>query len=169
LLGVEVEINFIDKHAFHCDIKFPELLYKQGLYPLLSEKLLIQVDTLDQEVNYESEIFILGKFEVYEPLRITPKSVILSQKLWTITQRKRLKGRDFFDVMFLLQNTSPDLPFLAQTFGTDDLGVIKSRILDYTANADFDYLADDMRPFLFTPEDASKIKHFRALFDQSFS
>src|SRR5690606_38859081 len=43
--GYEVEIRNVLKGAFHCYIRFPELLYKEGLSGHKEEKILIQLDT----------------------------------------------------------------------------------------------------------------------------
>ena len=164
--GFEIEIQFLNKLAFHCYVRFPRLLYEQGISPLEEEKILVQIDTFNQGVDYESEVFILDKFELFTPIRITPKNVILSQKLWTITQRKTLKGRDFYDIMFLLQNTTPDLAFLEVKFGTNDLTEVRKIIDQKLASVDFDKLAEDVRPFLLNAEDSSSIKHFRTFIEQ---
>lgn len=158
--GYLAEIHIIDKSTFHCYIKFPHLLYQQGLSLLEEEKILIQVDSFDQGVAYQPEVFILSKFEFFDQILTTPKPVILSQKLWTITQRKRLKGRDLYDTMFLLQNTQPDPEFLAAKFGTSNHNQIKKIVLDHLGQTDFATLAKDVRPFLHTPSEADKIKLF---------
>lgn len=158
--GYLVEIRFVTKGAFHCYIKFPDLLYQQGLSPQKGEKILIQVDTFDQKVNYESKVFILDKFDFFHQIKTTPKEVILAQKLWTITQRPRLKGRDFFDIMFLLQNTAIDPTFLQAKFGMLQIPEIITRILAELSEVDYTQLADDVRPFLLRPADADKIALF---------
>ncbi len=158
--GFLVEIKFISKGAFHCYIKFPDLLFKYGISPQKTEKILIQIDTFNQGVEYASNIFILDKFEFFTPIKVTPKDIILSQKLWTITQRTRLQGRDFFDIMFLLQTTQPNLNFLQRKFGNKKLSLIISKILSKLKNANYQNLANDIRPFLIDSNDANKIKLF---------
>lgn len=165
-LGYEVEIKVINKGVFRLDIKFPHLLFTHGLSPLEEEKILIQVDSFDQGIVYHPEVFVLNKFEFFDQILVTPKSVILSQKLWTITQRKRFKGRDFFDIMFLLQHTQPDLDFLEAKFSSRDLEVVKSLIFEHLKKANFDELAVDVKPFLHTPQDSEKIKLFEQFLDQ---
>ena len=41
LEGFDVEIRSVAKDAYRCYLKFPELLYEQGLSPLQDEKILI--------------------------------------------------------------------------------------------------------------------------------
>ena len=79
----------INKGAFHCKIKFSGLLQENKVSGFDELKILVQVDTFDQQVIYPTESYILNKFDIVKPITITPKSIILSQKLWTITQRAR--------------------------------------------------------------------------------
>ena len=46
LEGFEVEIRKVAKDAYRCYLKFPALLYKQGLSPFQEEKILIQLKYL---------------------------------------------------------------------------------------------------------------------------
>jgi len=121
---------------------------------------MIQLDTFDQGINYESEIFILDKFDLFEQIRVTPKSVILSQKLWTVTRRKQFKGRDFYDIMHLFQTTRPDMKFLKGKFKTHDFYKIKEIILKKIQLIDWNQLVKDVKPFLFNSKDAEKIRLF---------
>lgn len=166
-LGLTVEISIVSKGAFHCRIKFPNLLQVNDLSGYGEEKILIRVDTFDQKVSYQTESFVLNKFDITKPITVTPKSVILAQKLWTITNRARAKGRDFYDIIFLLQNTKPDKGFLEEKFGSGDMGGIQKKILDYLETLDFELLANDVRPFVMLDSDLDKIRHFRMIFEQA--
>lgn len=164
--GFDVEIRLVEKEAFYCYIKFPDILYKAGLSSHKQEKVMVRLDTFDQKVTYERTVFILDKFEFFDQILVTPKEVILSQKLWTITQRNQLKGRDFYDIMFLLQNTAPDKTFLKSKFGTDDLNKIRCIVLKHLKDVDFDELARDVAPFLLSPTEVDKVKNFKFFFEQ---
>lgn len=166
LLGFKVETKQIRRMAFHCDIKFPQLLFEQGLSAVKSEKILIQFGTFDQKVEYESNVFILSKFDVFDQIIVTPRDVILAQKLWTITQRKKAKGRDFYDIMFLWQNSLPDISFLRSKFGTDDFREIIDLIQRSIKYFNWNDLALDVKPFLYNKLDAQKIKDFPKFLEQ---
>lgn len=168
-LGYVIEIRFVSKAAFHCHIKFPDLLYKSGISAQKSEKILIQFDTFDQGVEYHPELFILDKFEFFTQIQATPKDILLSQKFWTITQRNRLKGRDFFDTMFLLQTAKPNLAFLQAKFGKQEMPEIIHEILNQLKDIDYSKLADDVRPFLLNPSEADKITLFPNFLKQMLS
>jgi hypothetical protein len=61
LEGFLVEANLVAKEAFHCDLRFPELLFQQGLSPHQQERILILLDTVAQAYDYPPEIKILNK------------------------------------------------------------------------------------------------------------
>lgn len=165
--GLNVEIRVVNKGAFHCLIKFPTVLQINSLTPHDAEKVLIQVDTFDQQVPYGTENYILNKFDITKPIIITPKSIILSQKLWTITNRERAKGRDYYDIVFLLQNTKPDKEFLFAKFMTRELSEVKATIMKHLDSLNFEMLSNDVKPFLLDETDVDKIKYFKRFFEQT--
>ncbi|MEI6887406.1 MAG: nucleotidyl transferase AbiEii/AbiGii toxin family protein [bacterium] len=165
--GFEVEITITKTMVLHCKIKFPKILQMNNLSPLESEKILIQVDTFDQKVSYETETYILNKFDITKPIIVTPKNVILSQKLWTITNREKAKGRDFYDISFLLQTTKPDPKFLFDKFNTDNFAGVKKQILEYISNLDFEMLSKEVKPFLLNDDDVNKVRSFKQIFEQA--
>ena len=112
--GCEVEISFSGKAAFRCNIRLPRLLYEQGLSRIASEKILIQLDTENQGFDFVPEKVFINKFDVFRPILVTPIDILLSQKIITAFNRKRPKGRDFYDIMFLIGKTRPNYDFLFQ-------------------------------------------------------
>jgi len=165
--GYLIETKVTHKKAFRCHLKVPKLLFELGLSPFRKEKVLIQLDTFDQGVTYKTELFILNKFDIFKQIIITPREVILSQKLWTITQRKRAKGRDFYDILFLLQNTEANLDFLEAKFGTRDKKKIKNIILESIQNIQWNDVARDVEPFLLNKDNTERIKLFTEFLKQN--
>lgn len=165
-LGYEVQVTFIEQTALHLSIKFPKILFDKGLTNIPTEKILIQIDTFNQGFDYESEEFILDKFDLFTRIKVTPKEIILAQKLWTITQRKRLKGRDFYDALILLQTTQPNEQFLLQKFKVKALSEALDIIQKVIQESDPKSLIDDVRPFLINQTEAEKISLLSGLIDQ---
>ena len=64
LEGFEVEIRNIAKNAYRCYLKFPTLLYQQGLSPFQEEKVLIQLDTTAQGYPYQPDVVLLDYHRV---------------------------------------------------------------------------------------------------------
>jgi len=100
--GYDIEIKLVMRGAWHCYIKFPCLLFGEGLSEHKEEKILIQIDTEPQFYNFEPERVILNKFEVFTTILTVPLPLLLSQKFFAILNRSRKQGRDFFDVVFLM-------------------------------------------------------------------
>jgi predicted nucleotidyltransferase component of viral defense system len=166
LEGFLVETSMVAKDAFHCDLRFPELLYEQGLSPHQQEKILIQLDTVAQGYPYSPEVRILNKFDVFTEIRVTPSSVLLSQKIYTAINRKRPKGRDFYDITFLLSKTSPDFGFINQKMGIASSEDLREELLLRIEAFDFDALAGDVAPFLIAKDQVKRVVKFREFWKQ---
>jgi predicted nucleotidyltransferase component of viral defense system len=159
--GYEVEIRTVYKGAFHCYIQFPKLLFNEGLTGHISEKILIQLDTEPQHYPFTPDKHILNKFDVFTEIPVTPLNVLLAQKCYAIINRKRSKGRDFFDAVFLLsKGVKPDFGYLDFKLKINNAKTLKDRLLDTCSKLDMKAMADDVAPFLFNNSDAKKISMF---------
>jgi hypothetical protein len=156
----------VAKDACHCDLRFPKLLYDQGLSPHQQEKILIQLDTVAQGYAYSPEIRILNKFDVFTEIRVTPLSILLSQKIYTAVNRKRPKGRDFYDITFLLSKTRPDYGFIHQKMGIKTSESLREEFLLKIDAFDFDALAVDVAPFLIAKEQVKRVDKFKEFWEQ---
>jgi predicted nucleotidyltransferase component of viral defense system len=163
--GFELEFKFIEKMAFHCYIRFPDILFENKLSPNKDEKLLIRIDTVNKEKNITPEITILNNFDVYRQILVNPISTILAQKIIAILERKREKGRDFYDVSYLLGLTEPDYEFIRNNRGWSKEEV-KAKLLARTDEVNLKDLAEDVIPFLLKPDDTERILTFRQYIEQ---
>ena len=155
----KVETRVVRKWAYHYFIKFPELLYDVWLSPMKSSKILIQIDTHDQWIAYEYNIQKITKFETLSMVNIAPVWVLLAQKLFTVFERKRMKWRDFFDIMFLRkQTTEPHRWYIEKTIGISTPQALKEWLVEKSKNLDFKKLQDDVQAFLFQPENTSVLR-----------
>jgi len=166
LEGFEVELRQIRKAAYHLFLRFPKLLFEHGLSPLRDEKILIQVDTAAQGYEYQPDVRILNKFDVFSEIRVTPLSLLLSQKIYTATNRKRPKGRDFYDIIFLLARTKPDFTYLEETLGVISEDQLRALIFDKISDFNFDNLAKDVAPFLINKTEINRVKKFVTFWEQ---
>ncbi len=163
--GFETEIRSVYKGAFRLYIRFPKVLYEAGLSPLIEEKILIQVDTVPHNYAYEPEVLILNKFDVFTSVKATPKSILMAQKYYAACNRKRAKGRDFFDLVFLHGlGVTPDYAYLQKNIGVSTAGELREYVGQYIADLDFSVLARDVEPFLFSSKDKQKVSLFPAFF-----
>ncbi|PKN45847.1 MAG: hypothetical protein CVU59_07860 [Deltaproteobacteria bacterium HGW-Deltaproteobacteria-17] len=162
LLGLHVEVEVRARRAYHLQIRFPSLLHELGLSPLPEQKIRIQIDSEAQHFSYVPDTPILNRFDVFARIRVAPRDLLLSQKLYAALHRKRLMGRDFFDVVFLYGlGVTPHFGYLEQRLGLATPGALKAWLLERTAALDFAALAKDVEPFLFFPRDRSRVLYFR--------
>lgn len=167
LEGFEIEVLKIEKDAYHCRIKFPDILYQQGLSSIRQEKLLIKLDTITQGYEYQPEMKLVNKFDVFTQIRVAPPGVLLSQKIFTSINRKRPKGRDFYDITFLFSLADPDAGFLKLKMGVETGEQLRSAFLERIRDFDFKQLADDVAPFLLDQEQKKRVLNFREFWQQA--
>jgi predicted nucleotidyltransferase component of viral defense system len=166
--GYEVEMKTVFKGAYHCYIRFPEILYKEGLSGYREEKILIQLDTEPQHFNFVPEKYILNRFDVFTQIFITPLNILLAQKFYAVCNRERNKGRDFFDIVFLLSLIDrPDYNYLEFKMGVSNEKQLKERIIEKCKNVNMQDMAKDVQPFLFNPRDIQKVLLFPELIKQA--
>lgn len=158
--GLRVEIDIVGKGAYRCNVRFPDILFANELSPHQEEKILIQIDSASHDFVYQPDKKILNKFDVFSEIFATPPDILLSQKVYAAINRKRAKGRDFYDIVFLLSFTKPNYPYLQQKIGVSDPEGLRARLLELCSQLDFAELARDVEPFLFDPSDSKKVVLF---------
>lgn len=166
--GYQVEMKQVIRGAYHCYIRFPGLLFEQGLSGYREEKILIQLDTEPQHFNFEPEHYILNRFDVTTQILTTPPDILLAQKFTALCQRKKNKGRDFFDIVFLLsRSVKPNYAFLEMKLGVSNRTQLMDRVRDICQQLDMEEMVKDVRNFLFYPTDEKKVRLFLPVLEQS--
>lgn len=161
--GYLVEIKIINKGAFHCYIKIPNLLFNFELSGYKEEKILIQLDSENQPFQYSPSSFLLNKFDVFTEIFHTPQDILLAQKLWAIINRKNTKGRDIYDSIFLFSITKPDYDYLYSNCKISNLKELKDMINNKLIDINLNQLTEDIRPFIINSTDIERIKLFPQL------
>lgn len=165
--GYEVEVKTAYKGAFHCNIRFPGLLFKEGLAGHHEQKILIQIDTEPQHFDFTPERHIINRFEIFTEIPVTPPELLLAQKFYAIVNRKRSKGRDFFDVLFLLsKGIKPNYDYLKMKLGISDPTSLRTKVLQRCSKLEMKAMAADVAPFLFNPADSKKVELFEKYLQQ---
>lgn len=159
--GYRIEMRNVFRGAYHCYIRFPGLLFDLGLSGHQEARILINLDTEPQHFDFQPEIIFLNRFDVFAGIRCTPPDILLSQKICTLTGRKQPKGRDFFDMVFLLGRTRPNYAFLQQKLNIDSPESLRAHLVAACENFNFQTLAQDVQAFLFHPEDVRRVLLFR--------
>lgn len=165
--GFETEMRTVMKGAWHCHIKFPGLLYEKGLSGHKEEKILIQLDTEPQHFDYEPERFVLNRFEVFTTIFTTPLPLLMAQKLYAIINRDRNKGRDFFDLVFLMSRSiQPNYDYLEDKISVSEAKSLKEVVLEKCQQLNMEEMAKDVEPFLFKATDRKKVVRFEEVVRQ---
>jgi predicted nucleotidyltransferase component of viral defense system len=144
--------------AFRRSIYFPELLYSMHLSGYREQRFLLKVETQDQEIEYPLETAFLNRCGFIFPLKVAPISVLCAMKV--IAVLKRGKGRDFYDLMFLLQRTEPDYDFLEQKGGICNKTQLITELIKKSGSTDLVHKRRDFEHLLIEKSDADKILLF---------
>lgn len=160
LQGYTVELKNTYQDAFRAYLRFPGLLHTSGISGHRDEKLLIQIDTEPQEVQYNPDKSILNKFDVFSRINVVPADILAAQKIYCIFNRKRPMGRDFFDVVFLLGKTGINFDYLNRKLSIQNNSELRDRLLARCAQFDFRRLAKDLEPFVYSKKEMNRVLMF---------
>jgi len=142
--------------AFRRSIIFPGLLYDLNLTGHKEERFLLKIEAQDQGIDYQKEIkqINLNGFNINVP--VPPDDVLCSMKLSALIGRG--KGRDFYDCMFLLQQTRPNFEFLKQKRNIDSFETLKNAIEELLKTTDLSNKEKDFDQLLFNSKNSEAIR-----------
>jgi predicted nucleotidyltransferase component of viral defense system len=156
--GLRAEIRDSENErlkAFRRNIYFPELLFDLGLTGHKEERFLIKVESEDQHINYERKMVNIKGCGFYFPFPVPSDEVLCSMKISAMLSRQ--KGRDFYDAMFLLAQTSPDYSFLAERHGIHNLEELKAAAAKNLETVDLNTKKRDFEHLLFNRKNSERI------------
>lgn len=165
--GIDAEIKMAFKWAFHCYVRMPRILFEYGISGYEDEKILIQIDTVPQPIPYESTPFALGNFAIRETISVTPREILLAQKITAAYSRKRTQGRDFYDIQYLLGwRVKPSFLYLQATLWVATPEALRDFMKVKNTSIDFSSLTHDLEPFLFQENDGRMVREFPNMVEQ---
>ena len=141
--------------AFRRNIHFPELLFDLGLTGHRDEGFLIKLESQDQGIDYQPVIAKIKGCGFYFPFPVPPDGVLCAMKISAMLTRQ--KGRDFYDVMFLLSQTAPDYNFLSKRYGVSNLVELKHATAKMLQSVDLNKKMRDFEHLLFNKSNSEKI------------
>lgn len=144
--------------AYRRSIYFPQFLFNMGLSGHKEERFLIKIEAEDQGADYRPVIVNVKGCGFYFPFPVPPDSVICAMKASTVIDRS--KGRDFYDLMFLLGQTKPDYGFLSNRKGINNSEELKAAINERLKNIDLKLKAKDFEHLLFNRGNSDRILMF---------
>ena len=145
-------------------IKFERLLFECGLSPNEDEKLSVKLEVgANPPPGWKVERRIINTYFPFSLIHHDAPS-FLSGKIHAILQRPYTKGRDFYDIIFLLsrwEGLQPNIPYLQNALiQTNYSGEAinqeswKSVISAYARSLNWGDIQDDVRPFLISSGDS---------------
>jgi hypothetical protein len=144
--------------AFRSNIYFRQLLFDLGLSGHKEERFLIKIEVQDQGVDYTPTVVNIKGCGYYFPLPVPSDSVMCAMK--TTALLDRAKGRDFYDLMFLLGQTFPDYDFLVKRRGIGSPEELKTAIFQVLERTNLNVKMKDFEHLLFNKNNSSRILRF---------
>ena len=92
------------------------------------------------------------------PFPVPSEAVLCSMKIAAMLSRG--KGRDYYDVMFLLSRTEPDYQFLVNRFAIHNLAELKAAVEKSLQAVDLRRKQKDFEHLLFHHDNSRRILHF---------
>lgn len=160
--GFKVEARDKDKSrltAFRRSIHFPELLFELGLSGHKDERFMLKLEAQDQGIPYEPTLGFIKGCGLFFSFPVPSDGVLCAMKIAAMLNRG--KGRDYYDVMFLLAQTKPDYRFLAARCGIHDLPELKAAVETSLQSVDLSQKRKDFEHLLFHRDNSQRILHFR--------
>ena len=150
--------------AFRRNLYFPEMLFEMGVSGYRDERFLIKVESQDQQIIYPTIMANIKGCGMFFSFSVPPVDVLCAMKISALLSRQ--KGRDFYDAMFLLGQTSPNYSFLSAKCGINNLQVLKKSIKEVLATIDLKQKSKDFEHLLFTKSNSIRILSFPEFISQ---
>ncbi|MGI6409648.1 MAG: nucleotidyl transferase AbiEii/AbiGii toxin family protein [Bacteroidales bacterium] len=145
--------------AFRSRFYFPELLFELGLSAYKEERFLIKIESQNQEFEYTPQMATISGCGFFMSFPVPPDDILCAMKISALLSRA--KGRDFYDIMFLLSQTNPNYDYLAQKQGIHNLMELKIKLEETINKVDLHNKSKDFEHLLFNKENKNRILHFK--------
>lgn len=150
--------------AFRRNIYFPEFLFDLGLSGHREERFLIKIESQDQNISYKRIITKIKGCGFYFPFPVPTDEVLAAMKILAMLSRQ--KGRDFYDVIFLLSQTMPDFDFLNSKKSISNMFELKQSVKSMLHSVDLKIKTKDFEHLLFNKTKSKQILHFNEFFEE---
>lgn len=163
LLQNNIDVETRDKAnpkltAYRRNLYFPQMLFDLRLTGHREERLLLKIEAQDQGVDYQPEVATVNRMGLFFNIQVPPLDVLCAMKFAAILARQ--KGRDFYDALFLLSKTKPNMDFLKARVGIGSIDDLKFAIADRMQEIDLNQKKKDFAHLLFNDSNADRILSF---------
>lgn len=148
-------------------LRFEDLLFKLGLSQNPKEKLMVKIDFTNQE-RIETEVLLLSGFGESERVVTNTLTVLLSEKFKALLFRKQTRGRDFYDIYWLLsKRVEPNLKVLEKfKIKTKKEFFLKLKEVYQKKEENLAFYQRQIRPFLINEEHQKYLLFLKDLINQ---
>ena len=158
-----VEVETRDKPnphltAYRRNLYFPQMLFDLGLTGHRDERLLLKIEAQNQGVQSQPVVATVNKMGFFFGIQVPPLDVLCAMKFAAILARQ--KGRDFYDAIFLLSKTKPNMDFLKARVGISTPEELKAAIAERLKEVDLNHKKRDFMHLLFNETNANRILQF---------
>ena len=168
-------VQFLQRSGYHVETRdkqnpklkasrrnlyFPEFLFNLGLSQYRNERFLIKVESQDQEIDYPVIMTQIKGCGFFFNFPTPSDQVLCAMKIAALINRQ--KGRDFYDTMFLMEQTQPDYHFLSQKTGITSDKELKAAFHEVLTKIDLKQKARDFEHLAFNKRNTQRI----LIFDQ---
>ncbi len=127
---------------------------------LLKEYLQLMILDFLSNTPFLRKMTLIRGCGFFFPSPVPPDEILCAMKITALLSRR--KGRDFYDVMFLMDQVKPDYTFLSEKVNIQDMPQLKTALLSMLTEVDLKERSRDFRHLLLNKENAKKILHFEA-------
>ena len=145
--------------AYRRNLYFPQMLFNLNLTGHRDERLLLKIEAQDQGIEYQQEIATVNRMGFFFNIQTPPIDVLCAMKFAAILARQ--KGRDFYDAIFLLSKTKPNMEFLQTRIGVNSIDHLKLEVDDRLKEIDLNQKKRDFQHLLFNESNADRILSFK--------
>lgn len=159
--GLDVETrDKVNPHltAFRRNLYFPQLLFDLGMTGHREERFLVKIEAQNQGVSYAREVAAINRMGFFFNVQTPTLDVLCAMKLSAVLARQ--KGRDFYDVIFLLSKTRPNMEFLHARAGIKTVDELKSAVSNRLQTINLNQKKRDFIHLLFDESHADRILQF---------
>ena len=119
---------------------------------------MLKIESQDQGFSYAPSLGIIKGCGFFFSFPVPPDGVLCSMKIAAMLNRG--KGRDYYDVMFLLAQTPPDYAYLAMRCGIRNLPELKAAVAKSLQSVDLTQKQKDFEHMLFHRDNSRRILRF---------
>lgn len=148
--------------AFRRNMYFPEILHNMQLSGHKDERFLIKIEAQDQKIKYKINMATITGCGFIFPFPVPTDEVLCSMKIAAMLERQ--KGRDFYDVLFLMSQTLPDFNFLNKKCGISNITQLKDEVINTFRTIKPEIKQKDFEHLLFNKNNSTRILQTKNFF-----